>query len=68
MSLTLLNLWENLHTRGTIANKCDCLASIVKLFGPVCAVNQVALEVVQARDFRPLPIASKISIEWPSMQ
>lgn len=62
MSLTFLNLWENLHARGTIANKRNYLASIIKLFGPVCAVNQVALEVMKAGDFRPLPITSWVSI------
>ena len=60
--LTGLQLWDNLNTRGAVANDGDLLALAVKVFGPGCTVDELALEVVQTRDVRPFPVAVAVSI------
>ncbi len=57
--LTRLESRYYLHTRRTITYHCNDLVLVVEILSPVCAVHNVALEVAEAGDVGPFPVAKK---------
>ncbi len=57
--LTRLESRYYLHARRTVTYHRNDLVLVIEMLGPVCAVHKVALEVVEAGDVGPFPVAEK---------
>lgn len=54
---TGLDLWNDLDARGAVPYDGDAFVGVVKVLWPGGAVDDAALEVVEAVDVGPFPVA-----------
>jgi hypothetical protein len=54
---TFLHCWDSLYARGAIAYDRDYLPLPIVSLGPVSCMEELAGEIMEARDLWPFPVA-----------